>query len=109
MPIIREDWSPFLTVTDVFNSLNSVLEEPELDSAANDTIKSEYVNEPEKYMKKVTQLANLYTEPKGNDNQSEVEHVEEIVEFREEAYNHNFDKEKERPEVANLKESLPFS
>lgn len=59
-------------------------------------------------MKKVAQLANLYAEPKGNDSQSEVEHVEEIVEFREES-NKSFEKEKERPEVANLKESLPYS
>ena len=46
MPILREDWSPFLTVSDVFNSLNSILEEPEVDSAAYDAIKNEYINEP---------------------------------------------------------------
>lgn len=40
MPILREDWSPFLTVTDVFNSLNALLDEPEIDCAANDTIKN---------------------------------------------------------------------
>ena len=85
MPILKDDWSPFLTLSAVFESLDNILEEPDADYAANQTLKAEYRNEPERYATKVSQMVNLCAaEGKENVNQSIVEHVEEIEEFKSE-------------------------
>jgi ubiquitin-protein ligase len=59
MPILKDDWSPFLTLSAVFDSLDSILEEPEVDYAATEGLRSEYMNDPDKYAKKVSQMVNL--------------------------------------------------
>lgn len=28
MPILRDDWSPFITLSDIFSSIDNLLEEP---------------------------------------------------------------------------------
>ena len=38
MPILKDDWSPYLTLAAVFDSLDNIMEEPDIDCAANETI-----------------------------------------------------------------------
>lgn len=59
MPILKDDWSPFLTLSMVFESLDCILEEPDPKYAATEILKTEYTNDPEKYASKVTQMVNL--------------------------------------------------
>jgi flagellum-specific peptidoglycan hydrolase FlgJ len=46
MPILKEDWSPFLTLSTIFESLDSILEEPDPKYAATEIQKAEYRNDP---------------------------------------------------------------
>ena len=59
MPTLKDDWSPYITLSTVFENLDNILEEPDVDYAATEMLKSEYRNEPEKYAIKVNQMVNL--------------------------------------------------
>lgn len=44
MPLLSDDWSPYLTLVAVFDSLDNILEEPDLAYAASASLKEEYTN-----------------------------------------------------------------
>ena len=44
MAILTEDWSPFLTLAAVFDTLDILLEEPDIDFPANQDLLDEYIN-----------------------------------------------------------------
>ena len=56
MAILDDDWSPFLTLEAVFDCLNQLLEEPDVQYAATTLLKLEYMEEPEKYLKKMENI-----------------------------------------------------
>ena len=44
MAILTEDWSPFLTLAAVFDTLDILLEEPDIDFPASQDLLDEYIN-----------------------------------------------------------------
>jgi len=53
MGLLAEDWSPYLTLTAVIDSIDSIMEEPDLEYAATAALQDEYIYEPDNYLKKI--------------------------------------------------------
>ena len=43
MPLLNDDWSPYLTLAAVLDSLDCIIEEPDVEYAASPELKEEYV------------------------------------------------------------------
>lgn len=53
MGILEEDWSPFLSLTSVIETLDHILEEPEEMYPAASEVLHEFENDKDNYFKKV--------------------------------------------------------
>ena len=97
MAVLRDDWSPYLTLAAAFDSLDNLLEEPDIQYSANQEMLQEYLHEPEKYVKKIQQTIKAYSSVMALDNsQSFAEHVKVIKESK-----GNFGKESENSQNMN--------
>jgi ubiquitin-protein ligase len=72
MAILEDDWSPYLTLAAVIDSLDSILEEPDKEYAATSELRHEYLNDPKKYATKIEQTIKAYSSVMMVDNEESV-------------------------------------